>query len=145
MEYLTKVNKEFAKKGYRSAPARNFLLREFCKNKKPLSAPLLLALFKRKKRGTNKTTVYRGLDLLEKEGVIERVEMGDSQKWYEAVLWGHHHHAVCEKCGEVEDLEIPVKIKRELEQMLTKKNFETKRHAIEFFGLCVKCQKITNN
>ena len=137
---MAEIKKKLKLRGYRQAPARDVLLRAFFRSRKPLSAKVLLLAFRNKKIGVNKTTIYRALEILEKEGMIEKVEMGDSQRWYESAHRQHHHHAVCENCNQVVDLEIPLKMKKELEKVMLKKEFSPKRHTIEFFGLCKQCQ-----
>jgi Fur family ferric uptake transcriptional regulator len=85
------------------------------------------------------TTVYRSLESLVGLGLVQSVEFGDGEKRFEIVEPGeHHHHLVCEKCGDsvhldqclVEDLESAVK---------TKYGFEIRTHILEIFGLCKKC------
>src|SRR5262245_23427156 len=46
-------------------------------------------------------SVYRALDMLSGEGLVQRVEVGGRGALYEPVIpgGGHHHHAVCDRCG----------------------------------------------
>jgi len=56
---------------------------------------------------TNKVTVYRILDFLFKNQIIERVEFGEGKYRYE-LKKNHHHHLICTNCGRVQDVEIGV-------------------------------------
>src|SRR5271170_7304219 len=47
------------------------------------------------------TTVYRSLDLLVAQGLVQAVELGDGEKRYELIKPGeHHHHLICSICKE---------------------------------------------
>ncbi|MDY7394285.1 transcriptional repressor [Aureibaculum sp. 2210JD6-5] len=65
----------------------------------------------------NKTTVYRILDRLEKDGVIHSFNGKDGLKWYAKCKGcsAHHHsdkhpHFQCTKCNRVECLSVEIKI-----------------------------------
>ena len=49
-------------------------------------------------------SVYRAVDGLVEQGLLQRVDFGDGIARYEPVRAGHehHHHLVCESCGKVE-------------------------------------------
>ena len=52
-------------------------------------------------------SVYRALDLLHREGLVQRVEVGQGGARYERAHPGgdHHHHVVCERCGRITPFE----------------------------------------
>lgn len=85
------------------------------------------------------TTVYRALDMLVAKGYVQAVDLGDGEKRYEAVTPGeHHHHLVCESCGQSNHLDQC--IVEELEDTIRAKyGFLVKSHVLEIFGLCDKC------
>jgi len=98
--------------------------------------------------GLGLTTVYRTLDLLNRAGVVAKINAGDGQYRYEhsaAGEKGHHHHLICTSCGkildyrdfEAEELELI----RKTEAVLAKKfGFEIGGHNIEFLGKCEICR-----
>lgn len=45
-------------------------------------------------------TIYRNLDLLSKEGLISRIDLGKNKAQYE-YQEKPHYHAICEKCQKV--------------------------------------------
>src|SRR3954468_4746308 len=48
-------------------------------------------------------SVYRALDGLVEQGLLQRVDFGDGIARYEPLRAGdHHHHLVCDGCGKVE-------------------------------------------
>ncbi|QJR20863.1 Transcriptional regulator, FUR family [Brevinematales bacterium NS] len=50
-------------------------------------------------------TVYRNLHILESQGKILALDVGQGEKRYDGFVH-HHAHFVCRKCGEVYDCEI---------------------------------------
>ena len=49
-----------------------------------------------------------------------------------------HYHFVCEECGAIVDLDLPVD--NELNERVSKiTNLKARRHNIQFYGLCDKC------
>ncbi len=86
----------------------------------------------------NKTTVYRQIDKLIKDGKIVEVEFGDGKKRYELKSLGHHHHLVCKNCGILED--ISFNEETILKEVSKKTDFLIESHSLEFFGLCNNCK-----
>lgn len=87
------------------------------------------------------TTVYRALEALVARGYVQAVDLGDGEKRYEVVAPGeHHHHLVCEKCGQSNHLDQCVV--EEIEGTIKSKyGFKIKSHVLEIFGLCADCSK----
>ena len=86
-------------------------------------------------------TVYRNLNILIEQGLIRKIDFGSTFDRYDADI-SPHYHFICERCGSIIDLKIP--IDGELNKRVEKAtNFKTKRHRIEFYGLCDKCSKKT--
>ncbi len=82
-------------------------------------------------------TVYRNLGILVKQGLVSRLDFGNGLDRFEAATLPHHHF-VCESCGRITDLDLPV------DQSLTQKlqkatGYAATRHEIRLYGLCEKC------
>lgn len=125
--------------GIRKTPVYNGLMRIFSRNPKPITVgELLNALYKLNLR-PNKTTIYRQLEKMEKEGLVRRVNISDANATYEAVSSAHHHHLVCERCGDVRD--IVLKNEKALLKAIAAQGFTTNTHKFEIFGLCASCAR----
>lgn len=85
------------------------------------------------------TTVYRALESLVAKGYVQSVDLGDGEKRYEVVSPGeHHHHLVCESCGQSNHLDQCVV--EEIEDTIRAKyGFTIKSHVLEIFGECRNC------
>lgn len=83
-------------------------------------------------------TIYRTLETFMTAGLLERVDFQEGKFRYE-FIHDHHHHAVCDSCGKVEDVTdagieaIESRVKKESGFLVTK-------HIIELFGTCNICQ-----
>lgn len=84
-------------------------------------------------------TVYRNLELLAESGVILKLEVGGTQKRFDATV-DPHYHIRCAQCGKVDDIEIPVQEQIE-EAAHHASSYEILGHHIEFSGICNSCQQ----
>lgn len=77
-------------------------------------------------------TVYRNLNLLVEEGVIQRVLLGDGVVRYDGKL-GHHHHFICAKTGKIYDVELPFDASL-LKELAARTGLKATAYKIEFYG-----------
>lgn len=84
-------------------------------------------------------TVYRNLNILTQQGLINKIDCGSTFDRYEARNHPHYHF-ICEQCDSIFDLNTPV-MKNLNNRVSELENITIKRHMIEFFGLCEKCKK----
>src|SRR5215216_6854234 len=79
-------------------------------------------------------TIYRTLDLLSGIGVVRRLELGDGPRY--ELAEDHHHHLICESCGDVSEFdECPLDLR-----LLQDKGFEVNSHSLEIYGRCEVCR-----
>jgi Fur family ferric uptake transcriptional regulator len=127
-------------KGYRITPARKTMTETVLKMKKPFSALEMHALLQKRGFTINTVTVYRELQFLEKEGIIQGTKFQDGTKRFCLASNGHHHHLICTNCNDVADVDMPCTNLHAMEKQLAKKsNFTIKSHSLEFYGLCARC------
>lgn len=87
-------------------------------------------------------TVYRNLTILLEQGLVKKIDFGSTYDRFEA-LTRPHYHFVCESCGSISDLEIPVD--ESLNERVNRETpFIAHRHRIEFFGICDECKRKKN-
>ena len=83
-------------------------------------------------------TVYRNLELLADSGVILKLEVGGTQKRFDATV-APHYHIRCAICGKVDDIEIPVQ--EHIDDAAQRaSNYKILGHHVEFTGVCTSCQ-----
>lgn len=104
----------------------------------PVDAKDILDFLRSKNLKTNKTTVYRIIDYLHRNGLLEKIEFGEGKFRYE-MKKSDHHHLICDKCGRIEDITDNF-IEDFEDEILNKRGFQVKKHSLEFFGICKNCQ-----
>ncbi len=84
-------------------------------------------------------TVYRNLELMAENGVIRKLEVGGTQKRFDATTTPHYHIR-CTGCDRVEDIMITVQ--QDINSLAASSStYHVLGHHIEFSGLCEDCQK----
>jgi Fe2+ or Zn2+ uptake regulation protein len=85
-------------------------------------------------------TVYRTLEALEEQGLIQRVHQPEGCQAFITAPAGHQHLLLCRKCGkaaifEGDDLETLIK------SIARKTGYQITEHWLQLFGLCPNCKK----
>lgn len=84
-------------------------------------------------RPVNKTSVYRALEILKEQGLINQQSLLESESKYE-LSQDHHDHLVCLNCGRVESIECAI-------QLPETKSFAPKFHHLTIYGTCRDCSQ----
>lgn len=87
----------------------------------------------------SKGTVYRNLNVLAELGDIRKVEMPNGAYRFDHILH-NHYHAVCEKCGQIFDVEMDY-IEDLDKNIKDTHGFEITGNDIFFKGICLECKK----
>lgn len=84
-------------------------------------------------------TVYRNLELMAESGLILKLEVGGTQKRFDATI-DPHYHIRCSQCEKVDDIDIPVQHHiNEIASDAT--HYKILGHHIEFTGICSQCSQ----
>lgn len=108
-----------------------------------ISAQDLYVELRNRNQGMGLATVYRALDSLKLEGVVQVRTQANGESLYSTVQ-EDRHHLTCLQCGaSIPINECPV---HELEHQLHQSyQFKIFYHTLEFFGLCTQCQLASVN
>ena len=82
-------------------------------------------------------TVYRNLEWLSEQGIIQKIEVGGRQKRFDANT-DLHYHIRCTVCGRVADAELGP-IEKPEKRLRDTHGFKITGHRLEFFGICPDC------
>lgn len=132
-------------KGYKLTPQREKVLATFIKNKyKHLSSEEIYKMVKKDYPQIGLATIYRTIQIMEKENIICRFDTeGDIIK-YELMDINEkyqHPHCICLKCGRV--LAIRQFSLNSIKTKLEKKyNFTVVSYNFKFYGICKKCGEL---
>jgi Fur family ferric uptake transcriptional regulator len=127
--------------GYRRGEARRALLELLDEQACALSAIEIEDLLRTRRRAVSRASIYRILEELDRLGVIQRVEIGQTMVRYEPVRAGsgHHHHLVCDHCGALRpfsDAELELAIKRLCDRV----PLTVSDHEVVLHGACADCE-----
>lgn len=132
--------RELRRVGLRATPARVAVMEFLEKIKLPVDTNAIIDFLSRKKIKTDPATVFRIMNMLTDKNLLIPIQLQDGKMRFELAKRPHHHHFVCEACGKIEDV-LTRKMMMLEEEIEQKHNFLIKRHSLEFFGICVNCQK----
>jgi len=84
-------------------------------------------------------TVYRNLDLLCEDKVIEKIStpLGTDRYDYKK---SEHSHAICEKCGKVFDFTTNTNFDNIKKEVFTQTNLSVNLEEIRITGICKECK-----
>jgi Fur family ferric uptake transcriptional regulator len=86
-------------------------------------------------------TVYRTLELLTELRLVQKLEMGTEPGLYEPAMPSgdhHHHHFVCDHCGEVTPFDDPG-VERAIKRLAGRLDYTIGDHEVVLRGGCPDC------
>ena len=83
-------------------------------------------------------TVYRNLNILVSEGLINNIKFDEPIDRYDANITKHYHF-ICERCGAIHDLDITFDTTLE-KKVMEKTDFQVRHHRFDFYGICKACR-----
>lgn len=90
----------------------------------------------------DRASVYRTIDLYEKLGIVNRLQIGWKYKLeLSEAFAGHHHHATCTNCGRVVAFEESPELEQDIHFLAGTLGFELTSHTLELRGTCPSCQE----
>jgi Fur family ferric uptake transcriptional regulator len=118
---------------------RQIILEELGKVKSHPTANEVYDMVRRRLPRIGLGTVYRNLELMADSGIILKLEVGGTQKRFDATV-EPHYHIRCTSCGKVDDIDLEVQttINQAAEEA---SNYKILGHHIEFTGICSSCAK----
>jgi Fur family ferric uptake transcriptional regulator len=131
------LDNELRARGYRLTPRRLMVAEVLAGCGGHLTVEEILSKVSERHPSTNKTTVYRTLELLSNLGMVAVTDLGTGRLEYE--LQSHrHHHLICEKCHtriEVDDsLLEPLRA-----GLMERYGFTSNLDHFALFGICPDC------
>jgi Fur family transcriptional regulator, ferric uptake regulator len=137
--YLNKLRQS----GYRNSQLRFCLLDLFLNISTTLTVTELLNSPSIRKFQPNKTTIYREIETLIKENILEEISAFGSAKAYKISQQGHHHHLICRNCNKTDCIEsdsFESYLLGNIKEIEKENNFKVKEHEVVFYGICADCE-----
>ncbi len=123
----------------RSTRQRVVVLTELMGEQNDVTAQQLHERLRSRGEALGLATVYRTLNLLAGEGVVDVLSHRQGELCYRLCGEGHHHHLVCSSCHQVVELD-ECELEPWLERISETHGFVTTGHRLEVAGLCADCR-----
>jgi len=142
---LTMIDNTFQEikaQGKKLTKTRRAVIKMLCRSHRLLTAPEIQEKLNQQGISVNKTSVYRELEFLTSQKVIQQVSISPGVTHYESALRSHHHHLVCTGCGDATDIDTK-ELEKHVQNIQTKaqqQGFRVRDHSLEFYGLCANCK-----
>ncbi len=118
---------------------RQIILEELAKVKTHPTASELYDMVRKRLPRIGLGTVYRNLELMAENGMILKLEVGGTQKRFDATT-DTHYHIRCSGCGRVDDIDTPV-MDDLVKEAAASSSYLVQGHHVEFTGVCPSCQE----
>ena len=138
-EQLGRAGELLAESGLRSTRQRATVLAELLAEPDDVTAQQLHERLRARGERLGLATVYRTLDLLAEEGVVDALSHRPGELCYRLCGEGHHHHLTCSSCHQVVELD-ECELEPWLERISEAHGFVTTGHRLEVAGLCGDCR-----
>ena len=136
MEWASAATERLREAGYRAGAARSSVIafldaQTCCVGAQEIHAALGAQV--------GLASVYRVLDTLVEQSLVQRVDVGDGVVRFEPVRADHHHHLVCDECGKVERFADP-QLERAIHAVEEKSGYSVVAHDVVLRGACEECK-----
>jgi Fur family ferric uptake transcriptional regulator len=133
---------DLRRRGVRITAQRQALIETIQEADAHLDAATLLAHARGRNPNVNRATVYRTLELLKKQGLIDELDLmhlNGEKHYYEARTGSDHIHLACFRCGGIEECTSPLyeELKADLARV---HGFNVQVVRLEVGGLCRSCR-----
>lgn len=93
----------------------------------------------------SKSTVYRNINILVEQGLIQKIAMTSGPDRYDDDLQKSHYHAICEKCGKVFDFNHEFELASIEKRIQKQSNIKMEITSITVRGICETCKSKQKN
>ena len=131
------------KKNLRKTEPRRIILDEIKNLTSHPTADEIYDLVRKRIPRVSLGTIYRNLEILSREGLIQKLDIGGTQRRFDGCT-DNHYHFRCISCGQVVDL--TTKPLKEIEFTISKLSpCQIHGHRLELIGLCMTCNPHQQN
>ncbi|SFH53739.1 Fur family transcriptional regulator [Pisciglobus halotolerans] len=124
--------------GIRITPQRYAILQYLIENDTHPTADTIYQALSERFPNMSVATVYNNLRLFTKIGFVKEMKYGDASSRFDFATT-EHYHAICERCGKIEDVYYPgLEDVESVTEDLT--GFKVHTHRLEIYGICMECQ-----
>lgn len=93
------------------------------------------------KNKMDRASVYRTIDIFEKLGIVNRLQIGWKYRLeLSDAFIEHHHHAICLNCEKIIAFEESPELEKDIDKLAAELGIKLASHSLELKGTCRECQ-----
>ena len=140
MALPNQLKKALKKEGLRYTQQRQSIWNEMCATDEHRDAEEIYLSLRNEGMSVSRATVYRTIDVLVKNNLVRKLELGDGRARYEHKMdLEHHDHLICVQCGKIEEF-MDETIEEIQEKIVNDLGFKLIRHIHQLFVICNNCR-----
>ena len=140
MATYDQLKRALKKEGLRYTQQRQSVWDELCATDDHRDAEEIYLAIRQSGLNVSRATVYRTIDVLVKNKMVRKLELGDGRARYEhKVNATHHDHLICIQCGKIEEFMDEV-IESRQDEIVKKFGYKLVRHIHQLFIICSECE-----
>lgn len=140
-EWTQHAQRELEREGYRMSAPRSAVVETLDDLGCSVTAKEIADRLRDRGQDIGVASIYRTLELLDKLRLTRRVDAAEGVARYEPVnpSGEHHHHIVCDSCGEVTAFEDPG-LERAIARLAGRVDYSIDAHDVTLRGECPACR-----
>ena len=140
MATYDQLKRVLKKEGLRYTQQRQSVWDELCATNDHRDAEEIYLAIRQSGLNVSRATVYRTIDVLVKNKMARKLELGDGRARYEHKINAtHHDHLICIQCGKIEEFMDEV-IESRQDEIVKKFGYKLVRHIHQLFIICSECE-----
>lgn len=137
---LEKLKQVLVKEGLRFTCQREEVWKEILSSNEHRDADEIYHSLRKKAVSVSRATVYRTIDVLVKNNMVRKLDVGIGPNKFEHKMGiKHHDHIICMQCGKIEEFVVN-QIEKLQKKVAEEYGFKLGRHNLQLFGICKDCQ-----
>jgi Fur family ferric uptake transcriptional regulator len=140
-DWTQHAQRELAREGYRLSGPRSAVVETLADLGCSVTAKEIADRLHDQGQEVGVASIYRTLELLDKLRLTRRVDAAEGVARYEPLgpSGEHHHHIVCDSCGEVATFE-DSDLERAIERLASRVDYAIEAHDVTLRGECPTCR-----
>jgi Fur family ferric uptake transcriptional regulator len=141
-DWVVHAQRELERGGYRLSGPRSAVVETLADLGCSVTAKEIADSLHRRGQDVGVASIYRTLELLDNLRLTRRVDAAEGVARYEPIdpSGEHHHHIVCDVCGQVSPFEDPG-LERAIERLAGRVDYAIDGHDVTLRGECPTCRR----
>jgi Fur family ferric uptake transcriptional regulator len=141
-DWVGHAQRELEREGYRVSAPRSAVVETLADLGCSVTAKEIADSLHERGQDIGVASIYRTLELLDRLRLTRRVDQAEGVARYEPIdpSGEHHHHIVCDTCGQVSAFE-DSDLERAIERLASRVDYAIDAHDVTLRGECPTCRR----